>query len=236
MAVRERIGDVLGRWSAPLWATLAKQRHARVFHPRGQLFAGALAAFAGDGPHAALARRLGTRAIARFSAALSAHEREHLEVLGIALRLPDAEQDLLFATIRSPLTMLVAPLATNAHDFLANRYWATCPFVDRATGERVQLRLTPLGRYAGGDPRPRADRLVAAVAAGVCAFGLELRRTLALRWHRIAELAITGAIAPAPRADTLRFDPFRAGAGLVPVGAVHAMRRAAYAASQRARP
>jgi hypothetical protein len=33
----------------------------------------------------------------------------------------------------------------------------------------------------------------------------------------------------------LRFDPFRSGAGIVPVGFVHAIRRAAYAASQHAR-
>ncbi|MEO8183439.1 MAG: hypothetical protein ABI895_31785 [Deltaproteobacteria bacterium] len=36
--------------------------------------------------------------------------------------------------------------------------------------------------------------------------------------------------------EALRFDPFRAGRGVTPVGFVHALRRATYLASQRARP
>jgi hypothetical protein len=36
--------------------------------------------------------------------------------------------------------------------------------------------------------------------------------------------------------EALRFDPFRDGRGITPVGFVHSMRKLTYLASQRARP
>jgi hypothetical protein len=51
-------------------------------------------------------------------------------VLGVALRLlsgdgtttEDVDQDILLATIRSPLTMALSPLTTDSGDYFANRY------------------------------------------------------------------------------------------------------------------
>jgi hypothetical protein len=54
------------------------------------------------------------------------------------------------------------------------------------------------------------------------------------RFKRVARLKLTGWLELDQEA--LRFDPFRNGRGLRPVGFVHAMRRATYAASQRHRP
>jgi len=63
---------------------------------------------------------------------------------------------------------------------------------------------------------------------------VEMRETFGLRWDPIATLVLDGP----SRLDqeALRFDPFRDGRGIHPVGFVHAMRRWVYAASQWARP
>lgn len=255
---REQAGAAIGRLLAPAIAAVSRLRHARMFHPVGHCFAGTCEPAAGEAEDALaeVGRRLAGRVLARCSAALWKRDFEHLDVLGIALRFrpgggggtngangangangralddrPAAgDQDVLFATIRSPLTMLASPLFTNAHDFVANRYWAVSPF--EAAGRRFELRLSPIDppRLAGS----RTARLDAAVGAGRAAWWLEARRTLHLRWQRIARVALAHRVELDQEA--LRFDPFRDGAGLEPVGLVHAIRRAAYAASQAARP
>jgi hypothetical protein len=141
------------------------------------------------------------------------------------------DQDLLFATIRSPLTMVFAPFTTDASDFAGNRYWAVSPFATLELG-RVELRLTPV------DPKrtkgTRIERLREAVRSGHAIWELQARRTLTRPWHPVADLIVEREAAVDQAA--LRFDPFRDGAGIEPVGLVHAIRRATYAASQDARP
>lgn len=193
------------------------------------------------GPYARVAKRLGPHVLARFSTALWRGDAEHLDVLGIALRfhaapapteLPVAgDQDLLFATIRSPLTMMLSPLFTNAHDFLANRYWAVAPFELDGIEHRVELRLVPEDPPAGHGSR--TERLLAAVRAKSAVFSLQARRSLHWRQHTIATITLDEPLALDQSA--LRFDPFAVGAGIRPVGLVHAIRHAAYGASQRAR-
>jgi hypothetical protein len=236
--LRERIGNAIGDVWAPAIAAISHARHARTFHPTGHTFAGRIEP-TGDGP---LARRFDGRVLARFSGALWKREREHLDVLGLALRIrpgagPDldhvprpGDQDLLTATIRSPLTMVLSPLFTDASDFAGNRYWAVSPFAIEA--HRYELRLSPVEPPATRGSR--LDRLREAVTAHRAAWWLEARRTLHLRWERVARLSLEHAIEIDQAA--LRFDPFRTGLGLEPVGVVHAIRRAVYAASQRARP
>jgi hypothetical protein len=238
--LRERLGAAIGRWCAPPIYAIARLRGARMFHPVGYTFAGR--AFAVPGPLGSIGEQLAGRVLARCSPALSKTGREWLDVLGIALRFrPGAgpaldhepalgDQDLLFATIRSPLTMLLSPFFTDASDFVGNRYWAVSPFAVHEHG-RVELRLTPVA------PAPisgsRELRLRRAVAAGGAAWWLEARRTLRPRWHKVAQIVLDRPVTLDDRA--LRFDPFRTGGGLMPVGLVHALRPAAYDASQRAR-
>ncbi|HWO25183.1 MAG TPA: hypothetical protein VNO30_40870 [Kofleriaceae bacterium] len=251
--LRERLGEIVGRLLAPAIHAIARLRGSRMFHPVGHTFSGRATAV--PGPLGSIGEQLAGRVLARCSPALSKTGREWLEVLGIALRFRPGggppldhhatlgDQDLLFATVSSPLLLLAAPLLTDAHDFVRSRYWATAPFVVHGHG-RVELRLVPALPAAGAadTPAPGADagsreaRLRAAVAAGRAAWWLEARPTLTLDWHPVAriELAAPAAVDVVDD-DALRFDPFRAGAGLVPVGFVHAIRRAAYAASQRAR-
>ena len=238
---RETIGSLIGKIWAPAIATIARARHARMFHPVGLTFAGE-AEPVGTGQLRDVGEALAGRVLVRCSGALWKRPLQRFEVLGIAMRFrnrsgPDldahayiGDQDLLFATILSPITLPIAPFSTNAHDFLANRYWAVAPF---AVGDsRIKLRLRPATRGIGEGARNQ--RLRGDVVLGRAAFTLEARPTLRTGWQPIARIRLTHEV----RVDqvALRFDPFRAGAGIEPVGLVHAIRRAAYAASQYARP
>lgn len=233
---RERAGDVLGALAAPAVALVAQLRRARMFHPEGMTFVGRSVAV--DGPFRQLGEELSGRVLARASAALWRGGFEHLDVLGLALRFRKSnaefdararpgDQDLLTATIRSPLTMLVSPLFTDASDFVGNTYWAVSPF-EHAFG-RFELRLVPVdpARFPG----PRAARLYQAVQASRASWWLEARRTLRLRWHRVVRIDLEREIEIDQ--DALFFDPFRG--TLRPAGLVHAIRHATYAASQRTR-
>ncbi|MEO8549548.1 MAG: hypothetical protein ABI678_06230 [Kofleriaceae bacterium] len=236
---RERLGERIGATWAPWIQKIARARHARMFHPDGQLFRGSLSA-AADGPFADLADSLGSHVLARFSGALRRAPHESLDVLGIALRFshtpiasvePAADdQDLLFATILSPFTMGLSPLTTRSHDFFANRYHTVSPFA-LGDGRRVKFKLSPVTRSS--HEGSRAADLAAAVNTGAARFDLAVRETLTRRWHPLARIALD-AEAKLDQA-ALRFDPFQAGADIVPVGVIQAIRRRAYPASQAAR-
>lgn len=239
MSWREALGDAVGTCWAPWIHGVARLRHGRMFHPEGLVFRGRVDRCFG-GPFAVAGRRLGSHVLARFSGALWKHGRERFDVLGIALRFshvsvdtvrPHAgDQDLLFATILSPLTMPLAPLMTHSHDFFANRYHAVAPF-ELADRRRVKFRLTALEHPA--HVGSREQQLRSAVAIGAARFELAARATLTRRWHQIAHVALEADLELDQ--GELRFDPFRDGAEIVPVGFVHAIRRRAYAASQAVR-
>jgi hypothetical protein len=239
--LRETIGDAIGRIWAPVISAIAHLRKARMFHPTGHTFTGRIDAIVG-GNFDALGARLDGRVLVRVSGALSKGEREWFDVLGVGMRIrpghgaaitetaEEGDQDLLFATIRSPLTMALSPFTTDASNFL-QPYWAVSPFDAPPVG-RVELRLCPIGRgMIGGS---RLNRLREAVRRNDAGWRLEARRTLTRDWHPIAVISLERET----NLDqaTLAFDPFRAGAAISPVGLVHAIRRAAYAASRQARP
>jgi hypothetical protein len=232
--LRERLGERIGAIWAPAIDRIARARHARMFHPEGIVTGGVIEPVAGD--------RLGARfsgpTIARWSGALW-KRAEAFDVLGVALRIrrhdraldaiaADDDQDLLFATIRSPFTIPLSPLTTRSHDFLANRYYAVSPFEIEPL-EHIKLRLTPV------DPPtdtagPREVRLEAALAAGRADLWLEIRPTFMLGYRRIARVRLDRVLSLDQEA--LRFDPFRDGRGIVPSGLIHAIRRRAYPASR----
>jgi hypothetical protein len=242
MTFSERAGDVIGRLLAPLVATVAAARHARMFHPDGVVYRARLDASPARRELAGLADRLAGPALVRLSSAWWRGGRERIDNLGIAIRLrrrddndarphdDEDDQDLLFATIKHPWTTISAALTTNVHDFLSNYYFAVSPFDVPGVG-RARLRLRPL-QPAPVDAADRADRLMRAVSLGEAAFALEVRRG----WGPWLELGRVTLVEPlAVDQAELRFWPFRAGRGLEPRGAIHAMRRAAYASSQAAR-
>lgn len=236
----ERAGNALGWMVAPLFALTSALRRARTFHPTGEVYAADVAPTDNAG---SLGERLRGPALVRLSGALWKREREGLDVLGLALRLrrtralsAEAEaddQDILFATIKHPWTMLFAPLTTNAHDFLANDYFGVSPFEISGVG-RCYLRLRPIAHAAASHGASRSTRLRAAVARGDAALRVEVRPAREADWREVATITLRE---PAPiDQERLRFWPFRAGRGIAPRGFVHSLRRGVYTLSQRARP
>jgi hypothetical protein len=237
--IRETLGTVIGKVVAPGFALAAGLRQSRFLHPEGIVFAATVESMA-DPATDVVARRLRGPALLRLSAAMWKNEKEWPDVLGCAIRFrsrsvvsttpDDGDQDLLFATIRSPLTMPFAPLATNAHDFLENTYFATSPFDVEGIG-RVKWRLVPeqTELHAFGS---RRRRILQAVASHRGSFRLELRSTFRLAWRAVVRITPTELLSIDQ--DALRFWPFRNGRGITPRGFVHALRRGAYAGSQAA--
>jgi hypothetical protein len=235
--VRERIGTAAGWLAAPMFGAIARARHARVFHPEGIVLAARVEPIA-HRDLSEVAMRLAGPALVRFSTALWRHGTEWPDALGCAIRfrdrdVPSAEadpgdQDLLFATIRTPVATPMAPVGTHVHDFLDNTYFATAPFDVEGVG-RAKWRLVP--EHVSPPGRDRSERLIAAVACGFATLRLDLRRTWHPRYAPVVRLVLVEAVDVDQEA--LRFSPFRDGRGLLPRGFVHALRRGAYVASRK---
>ena len=235
------IGVASGAALAPWTALGSYARRARVFHPRGVVLWGRVRPIPGSAPaEREFAARLEGAVLARFSSAWWKN-KQWPDVLGCALRFTDADapaveprpgdQDLLLATVRVPLTTPFAPLGTRVSDYLRNRYFGVSPFEAPGLG-RVKLRLSASQVAPPGESRE--ERLQHALAVAPIRLRLEARRArLGTRYRPIAAIELLA------RADLdqerLRFDPFRTGRGLLPVGFVHGLRVASYAASRRAR-
>lgn len=193
-------------------------------------------------PQKQFAQSLAGQALVRFSTALWRGGREWIDALGCALRLDwhpsdgttvfERHQDLLFATIRLPITTPFAPLTTHQHDFLSNNYFAVSPF-ETPLG-KIKFRLVPLTR-AGSQNLDRGEKLRALVDRGDARMGLEIRdASLRSKWVRLAELKLVREVKIDQEA--LRFSPFQAGLGIRPAGFVHYLRPGTYKGSQAARP
>lgn len=241
------VGRIAGLALAPITGATSAVRRARMFHPSGVVLSADVRSCSGDAPWGILAERLEGPALVRLSGAWW-KTREWPDVLGCAIRFarttplgtePTAsDQDLLFATIRRPWTMAFAPFTTDQHDYFANRYYAVSPFRTVDAGV-IEWRLRPERRIGG--PGPRESRLLRALAIGKARFTLEARpyrRVIDVRgehpFHPVARIELRDVIDIDQ--DALRFDPFRAGRGVEPIGLIHGLRLAAYRASQWVRP
>jgi hypothetical protein len=234
-------GFFAGGLLAPFTAAGSEIRHSRLFHPCGITLRARALPVASSGAQHDIGARLAGNVLVRFSGAWW-KKREWPDVLGCALRfsgesLPGVQpgagdQDLLLATIRHPLTTLLAPFTTHVEDFLANDYFGVSPFRVGGLGD-VMLRLTPERRVSQG--RDRQERLLSAIASGNVPLVLEARRSGPRR--RYEAVAIVELIEQLPLRENehLRFDPFQADRGFTPVGFVQNLRVAAYKASQIAR-
>jgi hypothetical protein len=243
-------GDITGLLAgialAPVTGLLSAARRSRMFHPSGLVCSAHAEPLPGDGRARDVAERLAGPVLLRWSSAWW-KTGEWIDVLGCALRFShgplDSEpkpgdQDLLLATIQRPWTMPFAPWTTRDHDYLANAYFGVSPFEVAPLG-RIEWRLT--ARSPAPGTGSRQQRLEAAISAASAVLFLEwspypgpLRKPVSARFEPLLRIQLTGFVDLDQR--SLRFDPFRNGRGIQPVGFVHAMRRAAYWTSQRARP
>jgi hypothetical protein len=233
MSITTQLGRATSVLLSPVVGVVARARRARVLHPRGVVVRAHVVHDLSDPVLGAVAERLLGPALVRLSSAWW-KRREGPDALGVAIRFGErdlGEQDLLFATIRSPWTLPIDPLLTDAHDILANDYYAMSPFEVDGLG-RVRLRLRPL-RSRGGFAGPRDERLARAIAARDASFALEIKRRFG-RYRRVACIELREIVEVDQEA--LRFSPFRAGLGLRPTGFFHGLRAATYAASQAMRP
>jgi hypothetical protein len=240
MSLSSIAGKLLGGALAPVTGAIAAIRRARMFHPDGVVLAADVTAAAEATDDHTLAARLAGPALVRLSSAWWKGDREWPDVLGLALRLRSdgartdvpspGDQDLLFATVRRPITTALAPLSTRVHDFLANDYYAVSPFdVDDAGVRRFRL----VAPRPGTDAPSRRARLLADIVADRALLTLEARGPRGA-WRPLARLRLLEEVVLDQAA--LRFDPYRDGRGIRPRGFVHALRRGTYAASQRLRP
>jgi hypothetical protein len=235
----ERCGLVIGGWLAPITAAVSARRRARMFHPDGVVYHAEVAPSSDSLELAAAADRLTGAALVRFSSALWRRGFEWPDVLGVALRFDaprSSQQDLLLATIRFPWTMPFAPFNTRVHSFTWNHYHAVSPFELDGIGA-VKLRLRS-PRIGNDEAKTRERHLSDLTVERRARFVLECRRLalpfFARHWEPLASVTLLDAANLDQQA--LRFSPFRDGAGIHPTGFVHALRVAAYRASQQARP
>lgn len=234
------LGAAAGAALAPWFALGSFVRHSRVLHPRGVVLWGQVVAIAGDDAWSALGARLEGSVLARLSGAWW-KRRQWPDVLGCALRFTharapslkpqDGDQDLLLATIRTPLTTTLAPLTTHFSDYLDNAYFGVSPFEAGALG-RVKLRLSALQTSPAS--ATRSERIDAALAERPIELALEARPArLGAKYRPIARITLTARVDLDQEA--LHFDPYRNGRQLEPAGFVHALRIPTYAASRKAR-
>jgi hypothetical protein len=242
----ELSGRALGLALAPFTGLLSAARRARMFHPNGVLCSARAEPLVSSGPARDVAERLAGPVLIRWSSAWWKHV-EWVDAFGCALRFTGepfgtepqpGDQDLLLATIQRPWTLPFAPLTTNHRDFLANVYYGVSPFEVPPLG-RIEWRLC--ARQPAPGIGPRRERLARAIAQDRAVVVLEwspypgpFERPVAARFAPLLEIRLTGEVELDQRA--LRFDPFRAGRDVQPVGFVHALRRSTYRASQALRP
>jgi len=239
MNVREALGRGLGGLAAPFVAEASLVRGARLFHPEGLAFDAEVRALPGAG---ALGAALEGPAIARFAGAIFRESTGDAwpDILGLALRVHPGRgaepgprsQDLLLATFRSVWTLPFAMLLTRPGSYLANAYDSVLP--SRVPGQAGAVTFRAVPELAAGEGKSRRERLENAVAEGRGVLRLEMRPAASRRpGFPIASITL---IAPADAdPEALRFDPLRAGAGIVPTGFFQAVRAAVYPAGQLGR-
>jgi hypothetical protein len=249
MRKAEWLSQTAGRFAgfalAPVTGTLSALRRSRMFHPRGLTCRAQVEALPVHPSLQPLVAALVGPALVRWSSAWW-KRGEWRDVLGCAIRFSTeplgveprhGDQDLLLATIKRPWSLPVSPWTTQQHDFLANHYYGVSPF--EVHGQRVEWRLVP--ERASPPGSSRSERLERAMSNGSAQLRLEmapfrgvLRRPRGEDFEGVARITLRHFIELDQEA--LRFDPFRSGRGLEPVGFVHSIRRATYLASQNHRP
>lgn len=192
--------------SAVVFGLASALRRRRIFHPVGDAYEARLTVDGGVVSGATLLDVPATRpCVVRLSRGVGL-PKSLPDILGLAIRVLDLEQDLLLVT--SAGRHLIVP----AGSVEARRYSSILP--SRAGDRTIVIGARPLG----------AD-----------AFALEVADVGGGSWSHVGTLRL-GERLPREESERLRFNVANAGGGVEPVGVVQSVRRLAYRGSQAGRP
>lgn len=208
-------------------------RRARIFHPDGAAYRATVDVTEPRGGSALLGRRGRHRAVVRLSRGVGV-PAPLPDILGLAVRIEDAygdgqHQDLLLVTSSGPpvLRRLLVPAST----FASARYSSLLPY--RAGAARIIVGARPLP--ADESVRPRTfEELTDDLASARLRFQLDVA-PVGGPWEPLGTIEVGQRLTEA-ESESLTFNPWNTGGGLEPAGFLNAVRRAAYAGSQRFRP
>jgi hypothetical protein len=222
------LAGVAGIGTGAVLAAGAALRRGKVVHPHGVVFSARLdVAGTAAAPRAAqlLSRAAEHRALVRFSRSLGL-PRPLPDLLGLSIRVLDAygegrHQDFLLVT--SADLPVVHHVFLPASDTQQRPYSSSLPF--RAGSERFIVGAVPDAHGPRPDGPDELARVRAAAATGRLRFTLAVAPPLG-RFAGVADLLIGEPATP--ELDALRFEPWKGGAGLEPIGVLNGMRRYAY--------
>jgi hypothetical protein len=225
------VGALLGIGVGAVIFPVSLLRRARAVHAEGVVCRAEIIA------RDPAAERLAGPALVRLSGAFEGMAGTS-DVLGLDIRMQrtasqnaaDGDQDLLLGSFESFRTASRDRAATNAGDFVANRYSTVTPWWLAAEGP-VHLRLAPPPPAPADRGADRLARLDADLKDGRARFELAVDAGGSPRV--IGELRLLERLAIDDR--TLRASMFRTGRGLRPLGLRNGIRATVYPISQAAR-
>lgn len=192
--------------SAVVFGAASAVRRKRVFHPVGEAYEATLIVDGSLVTGAELTDVRTTRSCTvRLSRGVGLPESMP-DVLGLAIRVDDLQQDLLLVTSNGRHVLLPSSTVEG------RRYSSLVPFT--AGDRRVLVGARPLGMGQ---------------------FALEICDATGGPWQHVGTLKL-GERLPDDEGEALRFDPANAGGGVEPAGFIQALRRLAYRGSQAGRP
>lgn len=207
--------------SAAVFAGLSAARRKRIFHPRGVTFEGTVIFHEGN----PLPFGGAERALVRMSRAAGLPQRVP-DLFGLAIKLPDAGQDLLLVT--SGEDAVTRHLLVPTTGFFRRPYSTVLPYeLDSETivlGARPDQLLVHLSRQDMDDLGPL-------VATGRLRFDLTWGRAGTGEVETFASLVVDR-----DHDGDIAFNPFNSRPELKPAGGLNRLRRESYERSQRARP
>lgn len=220
--VLERAASPLSGVSAVTFAALSAARGKRFFHPEGIVFAGT-ATFRDTSFGLPFAGTSGV--LARFSRGAGL-PRPVPDLFGMALRILDPLQDLLYVTSGS--NGLTRHLLLPASGLFALPYSTVLPY-------ELDERLIVFGAFADSSLQDASgqqlDDLPALVATGRLRFDLTVGGAGTDEQEVFGSVVVDGDGPP-----EVAFNPWNSHPALKPAGALNRLRRESYASSQAARP
>ncbi len=220
-----------GRVAAALFGVASRVRHRRSLHPDGAGFEATLTV---DPARSFGCRLLDTprehRCVVRLSRAIGLPERRR-DILGLAVRVLDDHgetvQDLLFSSVAGDGRVA-------RHVLSPARQFAGPPLSTIAPYRTPEALLTLIARGGSTEPERTTtlEQAAEAFADHVLVFALQARTDGTMTG--LGYVCADRRLSP-EETEALRFNPYHAAADLQPAGLVNALRRRAYAASQRGR-